>query len=348
MKNFLSENEIKNLKAQHRSERDRKKCDRIKAVLLTNDGWPFNEIAKVLLLDDETIRRHVMEYQSLKKLNIESGGSEEKLTANQAEELKNHLEKHTYTKAEAISIYVKQKYEVDYTVSGMTTWLQKHGFTYKKPKGTPAKADPKEQEEFKRFYEKLKTETPENEPILFSDASHPTMATKVTYGWIKKGQDKLIPTTASRTRENIVGFINLNTMDIFTQSHKTVNSDAMITSLKKVKTFFPNAPFIHVILDQGPYNKSKAIKEFAQRNNIKLHYLPTYSPNLNPIERLWKVMNEYVRNNKFFSQPKEFRDAISNFFIKIWPTISLSMASRINDNFQTVNKPENPKTSFSQ
>ena len=89
MKNFLSENEIKNLKAQHRSERDRKKCDRIKAVLLTNDGWPFNEIAKVLLLDDETIRRHVMEYQSLKKLNIESGGSEEKLTANQAEELNN-------------------------------------------------------------------------------------------------------------------------------------------------------------------------------------------------------------------------------------------------------------------
>jgi transposase len=41
--------------------------------------------------------------------------------------------------------------------------------------------------------------------------------------------------------------------------------------------------------DNTKANKSKAVKEFAALNNIKLHYLPTYSPNLNPIERLWKV-----------------------------------------------------------
>ncbi|MBD6969287.1 hypothetical protein G4170_22495, partial [Vibrio parahaemolyticus] len=42
--------------------------------------------------------------------------------------------------------------------------------------------------------------------------------------------------------------------------------------------------------------------------NIELHYLhlPPYSPNLNPIERLWKVMNEYVRNNIYFSSKVEY------------------------------------------
>ena len=348
MKNFLSENEIKKLRHEHRLERDRKKCDRIKAVLSANDGWPLQAIAEVLLLDDETIRRHIREYQTSKKLDIESGGSEEKLTESQAEELKNHLEENTYTKAVSICVYVKHTYYISYTVSGMTEWLKKHGFTYKKPKGTPSKADPEKQDEFKKYYEDLKKNTPNNEPIFFSDASHPTMATKVSCGWIKKGHDKLIPTTASRTRENLVGFIKLNTMDVIVESHPTVNSDAIISSMKNTKALHPEAPLIHFILDQGAYNKSKAVREFAAINNIKLHYLPTYSPNLNPIERLWKVMNEHVRNNRFFSKPKEFRDAISNFFTKTWPTISLSMASRINDNFQTVNKPKNIPSSFSK
>jgi len=42
------------------------------------------------------------------------------------------------------------------------------------------------------------------------------------------------------------------------------------------------------------------VAEIATELNIKLHFLPPYSPNLNPIERLWKVMNEKVRNNRFF------------------------------------------------
>ncbi|MDR1364811.1 MAG: transposase [Oscillospiraceae bacterium] len=54
-----------------------------------------------------------------------------------------------------------------------------------------------------------------------------------------------------------------------------------------LKTHYPKAPKIHVIL--GPYNKSKATTEYAETKNIKLHFFPAYSPNLNLIERLWKV-----------------------------------------------------------
>ena len=347
MKNFLEEKEKKELREKHRKERDRKVADRIKTVLLFNKGWEYKEIAEVLLLDDETIRRHVNDYLSSKKLSIESGGSEGKLTKKQTESLKHYLEENTYTKAESICFYIKCKYGVSYTVSGMTMWLKNNGFSYKKPKGTPAKADPVKQEELKRFYKDLKETTPNDEPILFADATHPTMATKVSYGWIRKGYDKTIPTTASRTRVNLMGSINLKTMTTFVESYQTINSDSIIEHFKKLKNKYHKALKIHVIMDQGPYNKSKATKKFASLNNIKIHLLPTYSPNLNPIERLWKVMNEYVRNNKFFSKPKEFRDSISDFFTKIWPTISLSMASRINDNFQTVNKFDILPTSFS-
>ena len=76
------------------------------------------------------------------------------------------------------------------------------------------------------------------------------------------------------------------------------------------------------------------VAEYAEKFNIKLHFLPPYSPNLNPIERLWKVMNEQVRNNRFFKGAKDFKEAINGFFDGILPRIGNGLNDRINDNFQ--------------
>jgi transposase len=140
------------------------------------------------------------------------------------------------------------------------------------------------------------------------------MATKISYGWIKKGCDKTIKTTASRTRMNVVGALNLKNMQVNVKDFPTVNSESMIEFFTFLKNCYPDTSKIHVILDNGPYNSSQKTKEFAENNGIILHYLPPYSPNLNSIERLWKVMNEFVRNNKFFACPNEFRKAIIEFF----------------------------------
>lgn len=151
MKNFLDEKEVIGLRKKHRSERDGKIRDRIKVVLSANYGWEYEEIAEILLLNDETIRRHIKEYLSEKKLRLESGGSESKLNESQTTELKKHLEENTYTKAELICCYVEKTYGIKYTLSGITMWLKNNGFSYKKPKGTPAKADPEKQKEFKKY-----------------------------------------------------------------------------------------------------------------------------------------------------------------------------------------------------
>jgi hypothetical protein len=63
------------------------------------------------------------------------------------------------------------------------------------------------------------------------------------------------------------------------------------------------------------------VAEIATELNIKLHFLPPYSPNLNPIERLWKVKYEKVRNNQFFKSAKDFKEAINRFFDDILPDI---------------------------
>ena len=63
----------------HRKERDGRVRDRIKAVLAYDDGYSYSEIARILLLDDETIRRHIEDYFSKRKLNPENGGSDSQL-----------------------------------------------------------------------------------------------------------------------------------------------------------------------------------------------------------------------------------------------------------------------------
>jgi len=334
MEKFLTEQEATELRLQHRKEKDGRTRDRIKAVLLFHKGWSYKQIAEALLLDEETISKHIREYREEKKLRIVTGGSESKLSSAQSEELMEHLTNHTYAKVIDICEHVKEQYCVEYTVPGMTSWLKNNGFSFIKPHGVPAKADPEKQKQFIAEYEELKKETPENEPILFCDAVHPTMATKTSYGWIKKGTRKIIKTTGSRTRMNIIGAINLATMDISKKSDcKTVNSEEIGKFFDIVRDKYKDAPKIHIILDNSGYNKSAKTKEYAEKRGIVLHFLPTHSPNLNPIERLWKVINERERNNRFFHSPKEFREAIENFFQITWDTIADSMKSRINYKF---------------
>jgi len=84
MKRFLSSQEREHLKAQHRTERDKRICDRIKAVLLSDDGWDPKEIAHVLLLSDDAVNQHIHEYLELHKLKPENGGSLGKLNEEQS------------------------------------------------------------------------------------------------------------------------------------------------------------------------------------------------------------------------------------------------------------------------
>ena len=333
---IITETEKQALEKQHKTERDRRIADRIKAVLLHSEGWSQIDIAQALRIRPETVHDHLCDYQNSQKLKPQNGGSQSQLNEQQSTSLIGHLEERTYLKVSEICAYVEVTHHVKFTVSSMTKWLKRNGFSYKKPKATPAKADPVLQAEFIKQYQQLLNATPEDEPIEFADSVHPTMATKVTYGWIRKGKehDKIIATTASRIRMNLMGSINLETMEVTVNEYETVDSQTMEAHFKQLREKYPKAPKIHLIVDNGPYNVSKETKDAASKCGIILHFLPPYSPNLNPIERLWKVMNEHVRDNRVFTSVREFKETIMNFFNVTWPQIAKSMVDRINDTFQ--------------
>ena len=332
----LSEEQKKELELRHRYEDDGRIRDRIKAVLLKSEGWKNKAIAQALRIHEETVRQHLTDWSTDEKLKPENGGSYSKLDDNQTRALDAHLSETTYTHVMDICVYIERTFGVRYTVSGMSKWLKEHKFSDKHPKNFPAKADLAKQEEFIEKYLRLVTDTPTDEPILFMDSAHPTMATKVVCGWIKKGVDKPIAQTASRTRVNVMGAIELSTMNLVSCRPDYVNAETTVAFFEQLKAVYPNAPKIHIILDQSGYHRSQLVRDKALEQNMMLHYLPAYSPNLNSIERVWMVMNEECRNNIFFSSAKMFRDAINGFFDVTWPKISQSLRGRINDNFQTI------------
>lgn len=333
MTKILNTEEKAQLIERHRKEKDGRTRDRIKAVLAYDDGYSYAEIARILLLDDETIRRHIDGYLYHQKLNTENGGSISKLAKDESLKLLAHLDKTIYLHVKDICIYVEKTYQKTYSVSGMTKWLLKNNFCHKKPHGVPAKADEQKQEVFIETYEALKAASTKAEPIYFGDSVHPQHQTQAVYGWIKKGVRKAVKMTACQKRVNIIGAINIATHQVVHQQVDWVNFESLKAFSTQLCAANPRAKVIHLIIDNAGYHKSKEFTSFIETTKIKIHYLPPYSPNLNPIERLWKVMREKVTYNRYYEKFSEFTKSLLAFFENIVDYYEI-LKSRITDNFQ--------------
>lgn len=338
MERKLSSKERSHLIERHRKERDKRICDRIKAVLAYDDGYNYSEIAKILLLDDETIRRHIKDYFRENKVAPNNGGSESKLTNQESAKLIEHLSEKTYLYVKEIREYVKKTFGKKYSRSGMTKWLVANNFRYKKPHGVPAKYDKQKQQEFIKFYNDLKAKTKGKEPIYFADSVHPQHQTHLAYGWILKGVRKEVKMTGRQKRLNFIGGICLADHRIIYENTEKVNGKSINIFLKKLRSKHPGENKIHAIMDNAGYHKSEEVKNYAKLLSIELHFLPPYSPNLNPIERLWKIMHEQVSYNKYYEKFAEFSEATSHFFRNISKSKKI-LRSRITDNFQILGSP---------
>lgn len=338
MNRKLTTAERADLQRRHKKERDKRVCDRIKAVLAYDDGYSYAEIARLLLLDGETIRRHIDTYHQDKRLLPKNGGSEGKLTDNETRELTEHLQEITYLYVKDICQYVVETWGKKFSISGMTKWLHTHNFCYKKAHAIPAKADKLKQIRFIHYYHRLKRNALGKEPIYFADSVHPQHQTQLTYGWILKGVRKEIATTPYQKRINFIGGICLKGHRFTYVQVDTVNASTIGDFLRKLRQANPGKFKIHVVWDNARYHRNEKVTECAKDLGIKLHYLPPYSPNLNPVERLWKLMHEVVSYNQYYGKFSEFTEATLSFFKSLGRKKCL-LRNRITDNFQILHSP---------
>jgi transposase len=339
MGTLLEPEQRQGLLVRHRGERDGRVRDRIKAVLLRDDGYSFEQIAQVLFLSDEAIRKHIDDFTRENKLKPENGGSEARLDSEQTTKLLAHLDGQIYVDVKDICDYVWMQFGIAYSRSGMTQWLGRNGFSYHKPSPVPAKADKARQEAFIAFYENLKKTLPDNERIVFMDGVHPTHQTRMAYGWIRKGTRKELPTTPGQKRMNIIGALDLEDMRLMHQEYATIDGEAIIGFLKNLEVHMPTATAIHVVLDAARYHTCPEVIAYVKTSRIKLHHLPPYSPNLNAIEPCWKIMHECVTDNRYYKTFKQFTEAILTFLNVTFPANAPLWTDRLSDNFRPLPSP---------
>jgi transposase len=328
-----------NLLIQHKRERDGRVKDRIKAVILRDDDWSLGAIAEALLISEEGVRQHLLDYAASGKLKPDNGGSDGFLSQEQSMELAAHVETHLYVKASEVVAYVHATYGVRYSVRGMTDWLKRHDFTFHQPGGIPAKADKTQQAAFVAHYEKLKASLGDDDQIVFLDGVHPSHAVRFVRGWMRKGQRKEIPTNGSQKRLNILGALNLETMTLHRQEYDTINNESVIAFLMYLLTAMPRGT-IHIILDQARYHTCPAVAEWvALHPRICLNFLPAYSPNINAIEPAWKIMHEHTTNNAYHPTFNAFTEKIRHFFDHTFPQNARQWTDRLTDNFRLLHSP---------
>lgn len=335
MKEFLTPEQRSELLYELSIERHAKYSDRIKTILLLDQGISYQSIALHLFLDEGTIRNYRKRY-------VEGGifglvtdtysGKRSHLSDKEKEQLSNYFQSKICMDSKEIVAYIQKNFDITYSVSGVTALLHSMGFTYKKTKPVPGKAKKEAQELFIEAYNRLKAK---GGKIYFADSTHPHHNAVISYGWIKKGEDFEILCNSGRHRLNINGAVDIENLDVITRTCDWVNADSICELLRAIRAKNPNDKRITLIMDNAAYNKSEKVKILAKKLEISFCYLPPYSPNLNPIERLWKFMKKKVLYNKYYEHLSEFESACVKFFRGIRKYRN-ELETLLTDNFQVM------------
>jgi transposase len=306
--------------ARHKRERNARYADRLKTVLWRDEGVPFQEIARRLFLDPTTPSDWVQAYRqggTDALLSDDYQPYEGKLTPSQLRQLDAYAGQHIFLDVGPLLLYVQDEFGVSFTRSGMRDLLHRLGFTYKKAALSPGKANPQAQRRFVAMLDEFMRVKAPDTPVLFMDATHPTYDAQPAYGWIRKGERVDIPTTPGRLHLNINGAVNAETHGVIVVEDERIDATSTLELLRRVEARYPDADTIYVFADNGRYYHAKVVQDWLAQSRVRLEFLPPYSPNLNLIERLWRLMCKHMRYNRCYGTFKEFRGAILEFFFRL-------------------------------
>jgi transposase len=144
---------------------------------------------------------------------------------------------------------------------------------------------------------------------LFVDAAHFVLSTFL--GWMWSQTRLFVKAASGRQRYNVLGAFNAMTHELISVTNDTyITATTVCELLRKISESVLGMP-ITLVLDNARYQRCRLVQDLAQTLNIELLFLPSYSPNLNLIERLWKFTKKTVLNSRHQGSFAEFRQAIN-------------------------------------
>jgi hypothetical protein len=140
---------------------------------------------------------------------------------------------------------------------------------------------------------------------------------------------------SGRQRFNVLGAWNAVTRQLITVTNTTVvNTETMCELLRKIAALQLMGP-ITLVLDNAKYQRNAIVQALAAELGIRLLFLPSYSPNLNLIERLWGFLKRKSVYGKYHANFGSFRAAIETTLAGVFTTHAEALKSLMTLKFQT-------------
>ena len=171
--------------------------------------------------------------------------------------------------------------------------------------------------------------------MFFVDAAHFVLGAFMSIVWCFARV--WIRAPSGRQRFNVLGALDAVTKEVVTVvNSEYINSMSVCALLEKLATL-RSVP-ITVVLDNARYQRCALVQACADTLNIELLFLPTYSPNLNLIERLWKFVKKQCLYAQYYRDFSSFTTAIERCLQETHTLHAKAMNSLLSLNFQTLQK----------
>lgn len=136
--------------------------------------------------------------------------------------------------------------------------------------------------------------------------------------WQEVGTQEHIETPGKNQKSYAFGAFNPQDRKVIHKIYEHKRSCEFIEFLKILLSSFIVSK-IYLVLDNFSIHKTKAVKRFLEehKDRLELVFLPTYSPHLNLIEDVWRIMRRYILKNKLYPSMDELKKAIDNYFYEL-------------------------------
>ena len=202
---------------------------------------------------------------------------------------------------EAVALVMLRDYQVGVSRETVRRWLHRGGLVYRRPRPTLGPKDNEREAKLDRL-RTLLVGLPDDETAVFQDEVDINTNPKIGSMWMFKGHQGKVETPGNNEKRYISGSIHWRTGQVFlTEGQPKQGRDTalFLAHLDDLRTRLRRYKKIHVICDNAGCHTSQAVAIYLweHRARIDLHFLPSYSPDCNPIERVWWNLHDQITRN---------------------------------------------------